>query len=115
MFLAELAYNTVAKEIEELEKKQTRRQQVLDARAQELDKDNSDLLTFIQEENKTKMKKEELEKKHLENKKEREDKLKQIESQISSIKSDIDKNKDLLDNHEKYQEFVLKIAKEYNP
>jgi hypothetical protein len=47
MFLAELAYNTVAKEIEELEKKQTRRQQVLDASAQELDKDNSDLLTFI--------------------------------------------------------------------
>jgi hypothetical protein len=38
------------------------------------------LLTFIQEENKTKMKKEELEKKQLENKKDREDKLKQLES-----------------------------------
>lgn len=61
------------------------------------------------------MKKEELEKKHLENKKEREDKLKQIESQITSIKSDIDKNKDLLENHEKYQKFVLTIAREYNP
>lgn len=96
MFLAELAYNTVAKEIQELENKKVRRQTALETSTKELEDDHMDLIKFIQEDTKHGEERAEEEKKQQKLKAEKEDRLKGIETSIAAIKSDIDKNKDAL-------------------
>lgn len=94
--MAELAYNTVAKEIQELENKKVRRQTALETSTKELEDDHMDLIKFIQEDTKHGEERAEEEKKQQKLKAEKEDRLKGIETSIAAIKSDIDKNKDAL-------------------
>lgn len=49
MFLAELAYNTVAREITSLEKKKEERQNTLQTSQAELESDHMELIRFINE------------------------------------------------------------------
>ena len=112
MFLAELAYNTVAKEIDELERKKENRKQVLEQSQRELEEDHDDLIKFIHNDTKTKNERDDEEKKQLKIKAEKEDKLKSKENEISSIKSEIEKNKDALQALEKARYDILKIKQD---
>jgi len=94
MFLAELASNTVEKEIEDLELKQSRRDESLLTSQDELEKDNIDLIQFIHHDNHLKQEKEAKEKKELQKKQEKEDQLKQLDAKIQTVKSEIEKNRD---------------------
>jgi hypothetical protein len=107
MFLAELAYNTVAREIDELENKKDRRKKTLETSQKELEEDHMDLIKFINDDTKHKNEREEEEKRQQKLKAEKEEKLKGIEQQIDIIKSEIDKNKDGLGGLEKAREFIL--------
>ena len=107
MFLAELAYNTVAREIDELENKKDRRKKTLETSQKELEEDHMDLIKFINDDTKHKNEREEEEKRQQKLKAEKEEKLKGIEQQIDIIKSEIDKNKDVLGGLEKAREFIL--------
>lgn len=71
--MAELAYNTVAKEIQELENKKVRRQTALETSTKELEDDHMDLIKFIQEDTKHGEERAEEEKKQQKLKAEKED------------------------------------------
>lgn len=62
MFLAELAYNTVAREITSLEKKKEERQNTLQTSQAELESDHMELIRFINEDTQHKNSREEEEK-----------------------------------------------------
>ena len=115
MFLAELAYNTVAKEITQLEDRKKKRKDTLETSQKELDNDHMNLITFINNDTKFKTDREEEEKRQLKLRAEKEEKLKGIEQQIQAIKSEIEKNKDGLGGLEKAREFILQIKRDQYP
>lgn len=115
MFLAELAYNTVAKEITQLEDRKKKRKDTLETSQKELDNDHMNLITFINNDTKFKTDREEEEKRQLKLRAEKEEKLKGIEQQIQAIKSEIEKNKDGLGGLEKAREFILQIKRDQDP
>jgi len=76
----------------------------------ELDKDQTDLLKFIEEDNHMKKNKDADEKKQIKEKQDKEEKIKNLDLTIANIKSDIDKNKVLLESANSYKEFLLKLS-----
>jgi len=79
MFLAELAYNTVDQEITELELKQQRRNQSLIDSAKELEVDKMDLHQYIAKDKALRVQKEDDEKKHQNEKSNKEDQIKKLD------------------------------------
>ena len=76
----------------------------------ELDKDSTDLLKFIEEDNRMKKEKDAEEKRQIKEKQEKEDRIKNLDVEIANIRSDIDKNRMALENAKYYKEFLLKLS-----
>lgn len=82
MFHAELANKTVQQEISLLGEKQNARHKALVESQDELKKDHLDLMSFINNDNQVKRKKEEKEKQLLDKRTEKEEQLKRLDRDI---------------------------------
>eukprot|EP00351_Strombidinopsis_sp_SopsisLIS2011_P001157 CAMPEP_0116889298 /NCGR_PEP_ID=MMETSP0463-20121206/24710_1 /TAXON_ID=181622 /ORGANISM="Strombidinopsis sp, Strain SopsisLIS2011" /LENGTH=276 /DNA_ID=CAMNT_0004555703 /DNA_START=10 /DNA_END=842 /DNA_ORIENTATION=- len=102
--------NTIDTEIKDLITKSNNRDTALKESLAELDKDQTDLLKFIEEDNHMKKNKDADEKKQIKEKQDKEEKIKNLDLTIANIKSDIDKNKVLLESANSYKEFLLKLS-----
>ena len=110
MFLAELAYNTVAKEIKELEDKQSRRDKSLLDSKKELEDDKMDLQHYIGKDKQMRERKEKQEKDLQTERSLKEDRLKKLDQNISQVKSEIEKNKDALNSLKENRDFILELS-----
>lgn len=110
MFLVELAQNTIDTEIKDLITKSNNRDTALKESLAELDKDSTDLLKFIEEDNRNKKEKDAEEKRQIKEKQEKEDRIKGLDVDIANIRGEIDKNRMALESAMSYKNFLLQLS-----
>lgn len=109
MFLVDLSYNTVRKEIDSMTRTSQMKSTALQESKAQLDEDYSKLMSYIeQDEKQTKNEEKKAENKQGERKK-LDFYVKDKEQKIVNIKSEIDKNKDSLASLEQHKKFLLQV------
>jgi peptidoglycan hydrolase CwlO-like protein len=107
MFLVDLSYNTVKKEINSLIKTSDMKATALEESKSQLDEDYSKLMSYIeQDEKQTQNEVKKADQKQQE-RKTLDIKLKGKEQEIVNVKSEIEKNKDSLGSLEQHKRFLL--------
>lgn len=114
MFLVELSFNTVKKEIEELDNKQLRKKLAIENSKKQLDSDNAKLIEFIKDDQiqTSKIEKEAKEQSRLCQQKQEINK--DLDNKINNLKSEISKNKDILGSLEEHKKFIIELSKIQN-
>lgn len=110
MFLVELSFNTVKKEIEELDNKRDRKENAIKSSFDQLEEDNTKLIKFIEKDQIKTSKKEKGAKQAMRDCQILQDKNKEYDNLINNIKSDISKQKDVLNSLEENKNFILELS-----
>ena len=110
MFLVELSFNTVKKEIEELDHKQSRKKTAIEQSQAQLERDNVKLIKFIDKDQIKTSEAEREAKKAVKDCQALNDDSKDLENKINNVKSDINKNKDTLSALEDHKKFLLALS-----
>ena len=111
MFLVELSFNTVKKEIEELDHKQSRKKTAIETSKAQLEKDNLKLMRFIEKDQIKTSQKEKKAKKAQREGQEQQERNKNLDNAINNVRSDISKQKDQLGALEDHKDFILELSK----
>lgn len=110
MFLVELSFNTVKKEIEELDHKQSRKKTAIEQSQAQLERDNVKLMKFIEKDQIKTSEAEREAKNAMKACQSLNDDSKDLENKINNVKSDINKNKDTLSALEDHKKFLLALS-----
>lgn len=110
MFLVELSFNTVKKEIEELDHKQSRKKAAIEQSVAQLERDETKLMKFIEKDSIKTSEAEREAKKAMKDCQSLNDDSKDLENKINNVKSDINKNKDTLSALEDHKKFLLALS-----
>ena len=114
MFLVELSYNTIGKEIKDLDTKKNNKSKALEDSRKQLDKDNKLLEQFIETDNQTTNERNKQAENETHQRKTKETMIKQLDTKMQSVKSDIDKNLDQLNTLEEHKKFLFHIFEKEN-
>lgn len=110
MFLVELSYNTVKKEIEELDHKQSRKKTAIETSQVQLEKDGLKLMKYIEKDQIKTSKKEKKAKQAMKDAQLLNEESKDLENKINNVRSEINKNKDILFALEDHKRFLLALS-----
>lgn len=110
MFMVELSYHTIKKEIEDLDHKSKKKDIALKDSSNQLEDDHLKLIKFIEQDNIITQEKDKEAEKMCANRKLREAKIKKIDTKVINLKSEIDKNKDLMTGLEDHKKFLLALS-----
>lgn len=111
MFRVQLAYNTLQKEITDLNGYAERRFEALETSKKELDDNRKGVMNFVNDNNKMRQEKEDHEKELIRLKAEKEDTIRRQENQIQQLTSEIDKNQETVSQMLIFKDFFRKLAK----
>mmetsp|Transcript_29569 Transcript_29569/g.45089 ORF Transcript_29569/g.45089 Transcript_29569/m.45089 type:complete len:216 (-) Transcript_29569:807-1454(-) len=114
MFLVELSYNTIGKEIKDLDTKKNNKSKALEDSKKQLDKDNKLLEQFIETDNQTTSERNKEADNETHKRKTKETMIKQLDARMQNVKSDIDKNLDQLHTLEEHKRFLFHIFQKEN-
>ena len=110
MFLVELSYNTVDKEIQELTHKQQRKATAIETSQIQLDRDGNKLMKFIGEDQEKTNKKQDKCKKAIKECQTLQDENKILDNKINNLRSEISKNKDILTGYDDLKKFIIDLS-----
>lgn len=110
MFRVQLAQNTIAKQITELNGKESMRKRALKKSSDDLEQDRREVIQFVQEQNNKKQQSEDREKQLMKEKQQLDEKIRHNETITAAMKTEIEKENDILLALLAYKDFVLELT-----
>jgi chromosome segregation ATPase len=110
MFLVDMSFKTVKREIEELDNKLSRKQTAIETSQAQLDKDNQKLIKFIERDQIKTSKKEKKAKQAMKQSQALFDENKDLDNKINNIRSEISKHKDNLSALDEHKKFLMELS-----